>query len=239
MKRVISNNSSSTISGLLLLLVSCASLAIVGLINSASDVVFYDSSTTISRKLSAKAEQQLVEDISDSTNNKNHSGPTFVFVIGIEGTGHHFIHELLSKSPNKKYLSELGICGQKGDLQNGKTSELYKLSALLSNGHHTGMFDMPSTAKKNIDALEHYNKIVELLKTMHQKVNDKRPQKNDTPFHIPINANACASASMISYPNFTGKDRPLQNFNLDIFYKACSDANVDCIEINYNKATLQ
>ena len=240
MKRVICKNSSSssststTISGLLLLLVvSCASLAIVGLINSAADVVLHDSTTTMSRELSIEkklSELHTDDIISDSTNNNSNHGPTFVFIIGIEGTGHHFIYELLSKSPNKKYLTELGICGQKGDRQKGKTSDLYKLSALLSNAHHTGVFDMPSTAKKGIDAAGHYIKIIELLKTMHQKFNDKRPQKNDT-FYIPINANACASASMISYPNFTGKDRPLQNFNLDMFYNACTDANVDCKHI--------
>lgn len=243
MKRVKNSSSSSstftnTISGLLLLLVSCASLAIVGLINSAGDVVLHDSTTTMSRELSTekklsakKVELHTDDTISDSTNNNSNHGPTFVFTIGIEGTGHHFIYEVLSKSPNRKYLTELGICGQKGDRQKGKTSDLYKLSALLSNAHHTGVFDMPSTAKKDIDAAGHYNKIIELLKTMHQKFNDKHPLKKGTPFYVPINANACASASMISYPNFTGKDRPLQNFNLDIFYNACTDANVDCKHI--------
>ena len=145
MKRVICKNSSSssststTISGLLLLLVvSCASLAIVGLINSAADVVLHDSTTTMSRELSIEkklSELHTDDIISDSTNNNSNHGPTFVFIIGIEGTGHHFIYELLSKSPNKKYLTELGICGQKGDRQKGKTSDLYKLSALLSNAH--------------------------------------------------------------------------------------------------------
>ena len=117
MKRVICKNSSSssststTISGLLLLLVvSCASLAIVGLINSAADVVLHDSTTTMSRelsteKLSAKKVELHTDDIiSDSTNNNSNHGPTFVFIIGIEGTGHHFIYELLSKTPNKNVV---------------------------------------------------------------------------------------------------------------------------------------
>ena len=154
--------------------------------------------------------------------------------MGIEGSGHHFINSLLAKSPYINLIRKLNMCG--------KNKELYKLSAEFMDYKNPGLMK-PYGARNNnnqkndhVDFDAHYNKVVELLQTISQKVinndsDDKSIQQNNININIPINANSCTTPSMLSYPNFLGIDRSLQNFNLDLFYDACSDANVNCRHI--------
>jgi len=70
-----------------------------------------------------------------------------------------------------------------------------------------------------------------MLRTTRSKFNERRARDGidvEGPYHVAINANSCKGPSMMSYPDYSGPDRALQNFNIDFFYNACSDAGVKC-----------
>ena len=175
--------------------------------------------------------RQFSQGNDENNYNNNIGGPTFVFVMGIEGSGHHLINSLLAKSPYINIIRKLNMCG--------KNKELYKLSAEFMDYRNPGLMKPYGARNKNkqkndyVDFDAHYNKVVELLQTISQKIinndssDDKSIQHNHN-INIAINANSCAAPSMLSYPSFLGIDRSLQNFNMDLFYSACYDANVNC-----------
>lgn len=180
-----------------------------------SDIEEYSSPRMLS------AEEEYADDAGDD-------GPTFVFIVGLEGTGHHLISALLEQSPNMIKMEELGVCSTDDDAGSIEhRGEFYSLSSqFFSTGweRYSGLFDPKQYAG------ERYKRILDDLKTIRRKFNEQEGQQNDNdaPFHIAINANSCAGPSMISYPNVLGSDRSVQNFNLDVFYNACTDANVKC-----------
>jgi len=157
-------------------------------------------------------------------------GPTFVFVMGLEGTGHHLISALLEQSPNMIKMGELGVCSPAGS----QAGDLYSLSIQFFAGksRYSGLYDPNHLQQQYIDVGARYDKAVSMLKSIRRKFDEQEDQgqrnDNDEPFHIAINANSCAGPSMMSYPSLLGPDRALQNFNLDVFYNACADANVKC-----------
>ena len=155
-------------------------------------------------------------------------GPTFVFIMGIEGTGHHFISELLSHSPNMIKMQELGMCHT---VWGERDNEFFKLSTQFLNAGN-GLFDPSKRNKNSLDAGTRYDTAVDLLGTIRRKVNIWRQEKQvdnvDTEYHVAINANSCNAPTMMSYPSYIGPDRPLQNLNLDVLYNACADAKVKC-----------
>ncbi|KAL7529584.1 hypothetical protein ACHAXR_003036 [Thalassiosira sp. AJA248-18] len=157
-------------------------------------------------------------------------GPTFVFVMGIEGTGHHFISSLLAQSPNMQKMKKIGVCSSVGEL-NTLASQFFGM------GKETNLFNPKRRHKEMLDAGQHYETAVDTLITISQKFIEQQKQEQNSlattspsslPFHIAINANSCGRQSMMSYPNYHGVDRPLQNFNLDVFYSMCSSAKVKC-----------
>lgn len=174
-------------------------------------------------------ESSLRRMLSDEEDDVGGDGPTFVFIAGIEGTGHHFIESLLKESPNMMRMEELGLCSSGGR----RTGELLQLSKQFFDSRRTSsaLFNPTESAKKNIDAETRYKTVVALLSSIRHKFNKQQVwegKNTDGPFHVAINANACNAVSMFSFPNYEGPDRALQNFNLDLFYNACADAKVQC-----------
>mmetsp|Transcript_5468 Transcript_5468/g.13711 ORF Transcript_5468/g.13711 Transcript_5468/m.13711 type:complete len:434 (-) Transcript_5468:39-1340(-) len=173
-------------------------------------------------------------------------GPTFVFIMGVEGTGHHFIESLLERSPNMKRMDWLGLCKRRSHASQRTRSpvatgagELFHLSAQFFDSfkNSQAIFNPAKKSRADLDIKSRYDAGVELLKSTHQKfvaqsgVKDPWAQVSrghDEPFHVAINANSCGRGSMLSYPNNVGPDRALQNFNLDLFYDMCTDAKVQC-----------
>lgn len=206
------------------------------------DLINMESRISPSRRtLSVPSDEKSLVDIDSSDNNGD--GPTFVFVMGTEGTGHHFINSLLAQSPNMKKMKQIGVCAS------GGKGELHTLSSQFFNtGNEGRLFNPNKRQRGEIDADRHYELIVDTLQSIRTKFNDMRKQEEQqinenesssatvapsskTPFHIAINANSCGRPTMMSYPNLPGPDRSLQNFNLDIFYNACNDAHVQCKHI--------
>lgn len=164
-------------------------------------------------------------------------------------------------------MKELGVCSTDGD----RSGELSNLSAqfFTTNRGDVGIFNPSKYSRQYLNAEQSYQTIVSILTTIRRKFNEQRAQEQEEgkeeqqnqvePYHIAINANACAvsetpsyfsfhlfvsflltnttditntkAPSFMSYPTFMSADRALQNFNLDFFYNACADANVQCKHI--------
>jgi hypothetical protein len=140
------------------------------------------------------------------------SSVSFVFFVGLEGTGHHFMKTLISSSPDINRLKELDIenYGRKlrrhlfnDDKQNG-----------LWNAHCN---DNP----EEVDVAESHDKVVEYL----SKINRMADGEEIT---FPVNLVREKGYGMVSYPNFKGSCRSLNYPNLDHFYHACDVAGVEC-----------
>ena len=89
-------------------------------------------------------------------------GPTFVFVMGIKGTGHHLVNKFLKRSLNMKRMRELGIWSSSKD---EKASELFRLSLAMFQ-MRGGLVGFPS---KFGNVQDNYNEVVEILRTMRRK----------------------------------------------------------------------
>ena len=184
----------------------------------------------------------------DMNENNEYGGQTrinFVFVVGLEGTGHHFINALLGYSPNMNKMKELGICSpnnmNEGEL-NQLSSQLFKVD---NREGSTGIFNPPEsvTAEEDyFDAGTKYATIVEKLKRIQQIYNDHKHEYEEElggmpsshqprMINIAINANSCNAPTMVSYPTFQGNGRSLQVPNMGIIYNACIDAKVQCSHI--------
>jgi len=149
--------------------------------------------------------------------------PTFVFLIGLEGVGHHLVDEMMGKSPNMRAAKKLGMCS--GARKGGRLSLLERLMFDMGGN---GLFNPRSGAglsRYNSEYL--YNEIVSILNSVDRDVADYR-SKATAPFYVPINSNNCMNLSMMSFPNYKGENRVYQSVNLDTYYRACRDAGVEC-----------
>jgi hypothetical protein len=165
----------------------------------------------------------------------------FVFLAGVEGTGHHFYKTLF-----KEHSSKLrDIIGEK---LHAVKSKMMHLQASLYNDIRperalfTGAL---AYKKKNVhaDGSKIFQSIVAQLKDVNTKVlrylahddDDRRQEKGLADaatagtFPIPLNAIfANHPYGMISYPNYLEPSRPLQYPDLPLLYRACDAANVSC-----------
>ena len=89
-------------------------------------------------------------------------GPTFVFVVGVKGTGHHLVNKFLKRSLNMKRMRELGIWSSSKD---EKASELFRLSLAMFQ-MRGGLVGFPS---KFGNVQDNYNEVVEIMRTMRRK----------------------------------------------------------------------
>ena len=142
-----------------------------------------------------------------SSNTVFNSAITLVFIIGIEGVGHHFVSDLLKDSPNMRELNELGLCDDGNPVA-------YGLPLMKANAHSSD-FD------KLVSGMIELDQIVKNRVQEHQA---------GSSFHIAINANGCHDR-MASYPSNLNENRHLDTPNVDIFYDACEKAQVNCKHI--------
>jgi len=137
-------------------------------------------------------------------NNKNKT--TFVFFVGLEGTGHHLVKELVVHSPTMRRLDTLGL--------NITHKQLSK--SLFSRAHPENGLMNAHCSDEEIDVKSLQDRVVDLLQTMENATR--------SPMYIPVN---CMGANgFYSYP--VGWRACLNYPNLDLFYQACMEANVVC-----------
>jgi hypothetical protein len=162
----------------------------------------------------------------------------FVFLAGMEGTGHHLYETLYNdKSAKLGYIDRI----------DGLAQDLINLqSALYNNAEpENALFTGPLAFQKSQvhpdgDAL--FRTVVEQLRATNAKTlqwladhNSSHDDNNDpllaagVTFPIPINAYSVHGPyGMMSYPNYGSASRSLQYPDLHLLYRACDAANVAC-----------
>lgn len=132
----------------------------------------------------------------------------FLFVIGLEGTGHHLMSRIVKESPAMRRLSKLKMLD---DLRGLHTSMYYFQTGLLDSFCGTSIDTNAKTAS-----------MARRLRAMAAKLG------NET---LDVAMNANGYSKMISYPaggvsaNSCGRTK---HPSLDLIYQACDQAGVRC-----------
>jgi len=149
------------------------------------------------------------------------SDVTFVYYMGIEGTGHHYVHDLQTSAPSTKAINDHNM------------SELIvSLSKALFNwvDKEHGLWTLPCARKlpedePSSDKEENpYKNVIGLMKEIEETW--KGDNDTPTPIHIPLNC--MRGEELTSYPAHTGECRALQYADVDLLYAACDEAGVKC-----------
>jgi len=154
--------------------------------------------------------------------------PRFVFLIGLEGTGHHLYSDLVAKSPTftKLLVSQYDMIQLQQSLYNNKN----RVNSLW--GAHCG--ETPG----NITAI--MNRVVSHIKVLDQHM--------DSTLTIPINGPKYPKTGfgMMSYPTYSSLDNEgskrcaLTKYpNIDLLYHACHSAQVTCGHIYLHRDPSQ
>ena len=158
---------------------------------------------------------------------KKKGAPTFVFVVGLEGTGHHLHNLLVGQSPHHVTLGQLQL--HESILS---VSQLLFGSMGLMTVHcletSPNLVPVPANATDRCAKLDTqclYRELVKELQHIHSVVTTSQ---TDPSLLVYVNTNSIMKTSMGSYPSFQHLCRPLQYPILDLYYDACEDAGVDC-----------
>jgi hypothetical protein len=149
----------------------------------------------------------------------SNSSIQFVFVVGLEGTGHHLMGAIAEGSPAIKRLKRLGIHPKM--TKPLQKSLFHKDKGGLWNAH---------CQPELLDTMQIQQDVVQKMKTIQGIADDGA--RNDTKATISFPVNTVSKGNFmygqLSYPNFGGECRKLNYANLDLFYDACDKAQVEC-----------
>lgn len=177
----------------------------------------------------------------------------FVFFIGLEGTGHHFLRKMLKKSPMKYALArEYEVLAELPVLQSSLFH--HRTSEGLWNAHckdwETASSEQDNTTADmtpfDLQILE--DRAVDAMKMIAGQVAEKSAVIGESSFRnnhfysrhveskniltVPINAFGGSDGyGMVSYPNYRGRCRTLNYPSMDLWYNACDKAQVRCRHI--------
>jgi hypothetical protein len=191
--------------------------------NDLSHLVFVEEPTlpshdffqTLTKKQEAKHQPYRYPTPLIATN----SSIQFVFVVGLEGTGHHLMGAIARRSPAVKKLRGLGIFPHKtAALQN----------ALFDGKNSTGLWNVHcDPQQQNITEIQH--RVIDAMRAIQSSV--KRNTSNSAVISFPVNTvptRLTGEYGEASFPNFFGECRRLNYPSLDLFYDACDMARVEC-----------
>lgn len=171
------------------------------------------------------------------TADRTTTGPMFVFVVGLEGTGHHLHEVLVEGSPNYAALAELGLLesvravsellfGSLGLMSLHCIEHDPRLQPYAANATaRCARFDMACLHRELVGEFRHIRSAVVAAET---------PLRT-----IHVNANALLWYSMASYPSYMHRCRFLEYPVLDFFYDACDKAGVDCRHVYIYRDPLE
>eukprot|EP00977_Amphora_coffeiformis_P005068 scaffold1068_cov167-Amphora_coffeaeformis.AAC.26 len=128
----------------------------------------------------------------------------FVFVVGIEGTGHHLLRKFVKESPSVARQDVLGM-----------RNDTYNLQSLL---YPQGLWDAVCNTHRDINVSLLYRRLVDQLRLVRQRAQGDQAQT------IMLNV----ERNMISYPTDMGECRHMHYADLDALYTACDEAKVLC-----------
>jgi hypothetical protein len=172
--------------------------------------------------------------------------PRFVFLIGLEGTGHHLYSDLVAKSPTmeKMRMSRYDMIQLQQSLYNNKNrgNSLWGVHCdeTLVNNHNNNSITPTATATAII-----MDRVVANIHVLDQNL--------DSSLTIPINGPKYTKSGfgMMSYPTFSSLDKEGSNHqqnkrcaltkypNMDLLYHACDMANVTCGHIYLHRDPTQ
>jgi hypothetical protein len=175
----------------------------------------------------------------------------FLFVIGLEGTGHHLLQSMASQSPSIEQLREMNIYPKMtkrlgkllyGDPDPPPESQKLAASPRLSESlwgsmdscavggdgatfetHHHQDDDGVGDRGSSTPSVE--ERTIELLKAIERKA--RLSQEQQRIVTIPFNV-LRTMYTMASYPHLHGKCRGLRYPDLDLWYRVCERAGVQC-----------
>jgi hypothetical protein len=147
-----------------------------------------------------------------SSGNPDH--PQFVFLMGTEGSGHHFWSTLIAQSPNYERLKQLKLLGATRNMTHLLFSR-YQLDKSLFAGS---------------PCHENWNSTVLLKQTARKLrfIGSKLPPNVTVPLNgLPTTLKL---SGMISYPNFMSDDKcaGFRHPDVRLLQLACRDARVTC-----------
>jgi hypothetical protein len=148
----------------------------------------------------------------------SNSSIQFVFVVGLEGTGHHMMGAIAEGSPAIKQLIRLGI--HPNMTKPLQESLFHKDKGGLWNAH---------CQEKLVDTLQIQQEVVKTMKIIQGIADDGARNDKKAAISFPVNTVTAGNGyGMVSYPNFPGECGKLNYANLDLFYDACDQAQVEC-----------
>lgn len=156
------------------------------------------------------------------------AGPTFLFVVGLEGTGHHLFTKIFKGSVHwqkmtAQFRTDLAAV-QDLLYGNGGLMSLHCLDQPERNAPNQPPVktrrDSPVATCRPSDSVCLYNKVVTKLRSVSANF-------ASAPQVIPLNANG-NHPTMASYPNNVHRCRSLEYPRLDLFYDVCRDAGIQC-----------
>jgi len=132
---------------------------------------------------------------------------TFLMILGVEGTGHHFFEQLYKASPSF----------------HDHDYNILKRPLFYVKQKHKGLWSAPcaeveDNSSMRTEGRSPYDEVVRLL----HDIESKWKNKSNRTTAFPISP---------SYPMFMGPCRPLQYPDVDLLYAACKDAGVSCKHI--------
>ena len=144
----------------------------------------------------------------------------FIFVLGLEGAGHHALSSLLKMSPTTKLLGRLDL-----------RQKLRRLEYSFFYAGH-GLMDAYCHSTYPINATEKMNAAINAMQSMNRII-----ERHGSHPDIVINANGVNK--MLSYPTGgRGECGRLKAPSLDLLYEVCHRARVRCEHIFLHRDPL-
>ncbi len=153
----------------------------------------------------------------------NTSNVQFVFVVGLEGTGHHLHRKIVEYSPSYYQLRHT--------LKNYKDEIKELHSSLYNKPNGTGLWNLPCDSRWKDDKKELLRRqqyVASLLKGIQEHIGPRNKFLRFPVNTLWIDREDIFVYGMCSYPNWQGPCRFQQYPRLEWFYDACDMAGVDC-----------
>lgn len=137
------------------------------------------------------------------------SNAKFFFVVGLEGSGHHFLRTLGKLSPALQKMKDSRVVADLDPLQK-LLMDFDNPEGSLFNAHC-------SNNATDVDFDRIQQRIVAHMKSIEQKTQEA--------IYVPLNV---FPGLMLSYPTFLGPCRSLNHPSLSLMQQVCQRARVDC-----------
>jgi hypothetical protein len=160
-------------------------------------------------------------------------GVKFIFIMGLEGSGHHRVGSLVRKSRSAGLVDALGLREKVRDLQDALYSSVgllylhcnqtgYKSEILTEGPTPRRAPSMNSVSLERLGANETFHRVINIFRSIVDEIG------SGTSINIPLNADGYIS-NQASYPQDYDSCRLRKYPDLALLYEACQAANAECL----------